>query len=205
MWGCRARADVAVGFGAVAAGDGDVELGVAPHAVFVDVEAAGFDVVFDADAEEFVHDVERAEAGGEAEGADGGRPRVGFRVGGSAGVDEAAFAGGEFVCQGGDGEEAGREGAPDAGHAVHGDGADRVVDADLLDVDDAEDGDEAGAAADQDRRPGGDEAEAAVIATRAPNVPLSIIEMSGLPSLTQATHMPVTAPAAAAMLVVRAT
>ena len=47
--------------------------------------------------------------------------------------------------------------------------------------------------------------EAAVIATRAPRVPLSIIEMSGLPSLAQATHMPVTAPAAAAMFVVSAT
>ena len=44
-----------------------------------------------------------------------------------------------------------------------------------------------------------------MIATRAPSVPFSIIEMSGLPSLTQATHMPVTAPAAAAMFVVVAT
>jgi len=47
--------------------------------------------------------------------------------------------------------------------------------------------------------------EAAVMATRAPRAPLSIIEMSGLPSFTQATHMPVTAPAAAAMFVVSAT
>src|SRR6059058_2381401 len=47
--------------------------------------------------------------------------------------------------------------------------------------------------------------EAAVIATRPPSAPFSIIEMSGLPSLTQATHMPVTAPAAAAMFVVVAT
>jgi len=46
---------------------------------------------------------------------------------------------------------------------------------------------------------------AAVIATNAPSAPLSIIEMSGLPSLTQATHIPVTAPAAAAMFVVSAT
>ena len=34
--------------------------------------------------------------------------------------------------------------------------------------------------------------EAAVIATSAPSAPFSIIEMSGLPSLTQATQMPVT-------------
>ena len=47
--------------------------------------------------------------------------------------------------------------------------------------------------------------DAAVIATSAPSAPFSIIEMSGLPSLTQATHMPVTAPAAAAMFVVVAT
>ena len=47
--------------------------------------------------------------------------------------------------------------------------------------------------------------DAAVIATSAPSAPFSIIEMSGLPSFTQATHIPVTAPAAAAMFVVSAT
>ncbi len=47
--------------------------------------------------------------------------------------------------------------------------------------------------------------EAAVIATSAPSAPFSIIEMSGLPSLSQAMTMPVTAPAAAAMFVVSAT
>jgi hypothetical protein len=44
-----------------------------------------------------------------------------------------------------------------------------------------------------------------VIATRAPSAPFSIIEMSGLPSFIQAITIPVTAPAAAAMFVVRAT
>ncbi len=47
--------------------------------------------------------------------------------------------------------------------------------------------------------------DAAVIATSAPSAPFSIIEMSGLPSRSQATQMPVSAPAAAAMLVVVAT
>src|SRR3954451_10195269 len=47
--------------------------------------------------------------------------------------------------------------------------------------------------------------EAAVIATSAPSAPFSIIEMSGLPIFTQATQMPVIAPADAAMLVVVAT
>ena len=44
--------------------------------------------------------------------------------------------------------------------------------------------------------------EAAVIATSAPRAPFSIIEMSGLPSFSQAMTIPVTAPAAAAMFVV---
>ncbi len=44
-----------------------------------------------------------------------------------------------------------------------------------------------------------------MIATSAPSAPFSIIEMSGLPIFTHATHMPVTAPAAAAMFVVSAT
>ena len=47
--------------------------------------------------------------------------------------------------------------------------------------------------------------DAAVIATRAPSAPFSIIEMSGLPSLSHAMTMPVTAPVAAAMFVVSAT
>src|SRR5437763_9790497 len=47
--------------------------------------------------------------------------------------------------------------------------------------------------------------QAALLATRAPSAPFSIIEMSGFPSLSQAMTMPVTAPAAAAMFVVRAT
>src|SRR6266567_2852854 len=101
---------MAVGFGAVAAGDGDVELGVAPHAVFVDVEAACFDGFCDADAPELVHDVERSEAGGEAEDADGCEAEgLDAELVEAAGVDEAAGAGGEFVCQGGDGKEAGGE------------------------------------------------------------------------------------------------
>ena len=73
-------------------------------------------------------------------------------------VDEAAGAGREVLREQRHGEEAGRERAPDAGHAVHRDRADRVVDPDPLDEDDAEDGDEAGADADHDRRPRRDEA-----------------------------------------------
>ena len=83
----------------------------------------------------------------------------------------------------GDGEEPGRERAPDAGHAVYGDRADRVVDADA-------------ARRRSRRRPrsrrttrpitiaahGATKPDAAVIATSAPSAPFSIIEMSGLPS-----------------------
>ena len=36
--------EMAMRFRAIAAGDGDIELGVAPHAVLVHVEAAFFDV-----------------------------------------------------------------------------------------------------------------------------------------------------------------
>ena len=148
-----------MGFGAVAAGDGDVELGVAPHAVFVDVEAAGFDGFSTRMPQSLCMTHSAPKLVREAEGADREQAEcLDAELVEAAGVDEAAVAGGEFVRQRGDGEEAGGEGAPDAGHAVHGDGADRVVDLDPLDEDDAEDGDEAGADADHDRRPGRDEA-----------------------------------------------
>src|SRR5262245_9136055 len=65
------RAEVRVGLGAVAARDRDVELGVAPHAVLVDVEADRLDLRLDADAPQLVHGEQRAERRAERERADG--------------------------------------------------------------------------------------------------------------------------------------
>ena len=103
-------------------------------------------------------------------------------------------------------EEAGGERAPDAGHAVHRDRADRVVDPDPLDAEHADDG---------DRRPatrpitiaahGATKPHAAVIATSAAITPFSIIERSGFLSTIQAVTIPPSAPAAAARFVVSAT
>ena len=68
------------------------------------------------------------------------------------------MAGGEVRRQRRNGEQARRERSPDAGHAVHGDRADRVVDPDPLDPEHADDGDHARDRADHDRGPRGDEA-----------------------------------------------
>src|SRR3954469_22154395 len=76
MRGCRGvrhvRApEMAVALCAVAPRNRDVELGVAPHAVLVHVEALRLDGRLDADPPDLVEDEEAAERGPEGEGADG--------------------------------------------------------------------------------------------------------------------------------------
>ena len=63
--------------------------------------------------------------------------------------------------------------------AVDADRADRIVDADLVEEEDAPDDQHAGDGADDERRPRRDERARAVIATRPASMPLHIIEGSG--------------------------
>ena len=81
------------------------------------------------------------------------------------------------------GEQADAEHAPRAAHAVHRDGADRIVDLERLideqrrdDDEDARDG-----ADDRPQRPALTNAQGAVIATSPASSPLQIIVTSGLP------------------------
>src|SRR5437870_7705747 len=102
----RVPEQVAVRLGAVAAGDRDVELRIAPHAVLRDVEARGLDVLLDADPPEPLHRPQGTEGRGESERADGGEaeelhPNLVQR----AGVDEAARAGAEVGGERGHREE----------------------------------------------------------------------------------------------------
>src|SRR5829696_7864523 len=65
------KAEVAVCLGPVPAGDRDVELGVAPHAVLRDVEARGLGLPVDTDPPHALERPERAERRAERERADG--------------------------------------------------------------------------------------------------------------------------------------
>ena len=122
-----------------------------------------------------------AERGGERERADRGEPEeLHAELVEAAAVEQAALAGGEALRLSRQREEAERQRAPDAGHAVRRDGADRVVDARR-----------ARRAARRGRRSrrrrsrsriaahGATNAHAAVIATSAATAPFSIIERSG--------------------------
>src|SRR3954451_16145762 len=98
-----------MGFGPVATGDRNVELGVPPHAVLVDVETLRLDVLLDADAPDEVHRLEDGEGETEREGADGEQAdRLDAELVEAAAVGEALGAGGK--CAGGlrQSEDAGR-------------------------------------------------------------------------------------------------
>src|SRR4051794_41569511 len=83
--------EMAVRFGAVAARNRDVELGIAPHAVLGDVEPERLRVLLDPDAPDLVHPVEEAEADGEDPDADDGdAERLHAELVEAARVDEAA-------------------------------------------------------------------------------------------------------------------
>src|SRR3569833_2138539 len=105
---------MAVRLGAVAAGNRDVELGIAPHAVLVAVEAFALDRRVDADAPDLVQHPETAVRGGE---------------------DEALRPGRQVRRQLRHREQSARMRAPEAGHAVIRYRADRGGDADPLDED----------------------------------------------------------------------
>src|SRR5215208_1001523 len=154
----RVAEQVAVRLRAVAAGDGDVELGVAPHAVLADVEAGRLGLLLDADPPEALHRPEARERRAEGEGADRGEPeQLHPDLVQRAGVDETALAGVERRSQRWDCEEPGRDRAPDAGDAVDRDRADRIVDPDPLDRKHADDRNHARDEADHNRGPGRDE------------------------------------------------
>src|SRR6476661_7438078 len=123
-----------VRLGAVPARNRDVELRVAPHAVLRDVQAGGLDVFLDADPPEALERPEAAERGRERESADGQEAeRLDPELVERARVEKAAPPGRKVRRERRHREDAGREGSPDAGESVDGDGADRVVDPDPLD------------------------------------------------------------------------
>src|SRR5207244_11824030 len=68
--GMEIATDVAVAVRPVAAGDRDVELGIAPHAVLGHVQAGRLGVFLDTDAPETLHRPEARERGRERERAD---------------------------------------------------------------------------------------------------------------------------------------
>ena len=104
------------------------------------------------------------------------------------------------------GEDADGEHAEGAAHAVDGDGADRVVDLQLvLDEADGVDDEHAGDGADEGRPHGLVKAHGAVIATRPASMPLAIIPGSGLPVFLIITNIDTTAPKAPAIAVLAAT
>src|SRR5215217_7427603 len=118
----RVAEQMAVRLRAVASGDGDVELGVAPHAVLADVEAGPLGLLLDTDPPEALHRPEAREGRAEGERADRGEPeQLHPDLVQRSGVDETALAGVERGGQRGDGEEPCRDRAPDAGNAVDGD------------------------------------------------------------------------------------
>ena len=165
------------------------------------------DLRLDADARGLLQREQDQERRAEREGADGREAeRLDAELVQATAVEEAGGAGREALGLRREGEEAEGERAPDAGHAVRGDRADRVVDPDPLDSEHAEDDDHAGAEADHDCAPhGATNAQAAVIATSAAIAPFSIIEMSGFLITSQDVMSAPNTPAAAAMFVFRAT
>src|SRR5437763_11756141 len=95
--GCRClpmrvrEAEMAMALGPVAAGNRDVELGIAPHAVLGDVEAGRLDVRLDANPPEPVQRPERAVRGCEREAAHREEAeRLHAELVRRAGVEEAA-------------------------------------------------------------------------------------------------------------------
>src|SRR5439155_23548383 len=120
-------AEMPVRLGAVAARDGDVELGVAPHSVLGDVEAGRLDVLLDADSPEPLQRPEAAERSGEGEAADRDQTEcLDSDLVERARVDETAAAGGEVRGQRRYREQPGCQRAPDARETVHRDGSDRI-------------------------------------------------------------------------------
>src|SRR5450830_1097137 len=129
-------------FGSIAAGNRDVELGVAPHAVLVHVEALCLNLWRDPDAPDLLQRPEDGEAGAERPGTHGNQAeRLHTELVEAAAVKKALRARGGDPDQAGSGEEPAGQRAPDSRHAVHRDGADRVVDTETLDEEHADDGD----------------------------------------------------------------
>src|SRR5262249_45160295 len=150
------HAEVAVRLGAVAAGDRDVELGIAPHAVLGHVQPGRLDVLLDPDPPKALQRPETAERGGEGEGAYGDEAEgLDAELVERARVDEPAPAGREVLGERRHREQTGGERPPDAGQAVDGDRPDRVVDADPLDERHGDDGGPGRAEADHHPRPCG--------------------------------------------------
>ena len=149
------RADqMSVRLGAVATGNRDVELGVAPHAVLGHVQARLFHLRLGADADRDLEEVQDGERHREREGADGREAEsLNTELVQPATVEEPALAGRELGGQLRHRQEAQRERAPHAGHAVGGDRPDGVVDPDPVDCEHAQHDDHAGDEPDQDRRP----------------------------------------------------
>src|SRR5579864_8909507 len=93
-------AEMPVALRAVAAGNRDVELRIAPHAVLVHVEALRFDLGRDADAPHLVEHPEAGERGRERERADRDEAeRLDAELVEPAAVDEALVAGREIRRQ----------------------------------------------------------------------------------------------------------
>src|SRR6185295_12203986 len=104
------KAEMTVGLGPVAAGNRDVELGVAPHAVFRDVQTGRLRLGLDPDAPHSLHHPQRAEARGERERAYGDEAeRLDAELMERAGVDEPTLAGRKIGRQSRYREDAGRE------------------------------------------------------------------------------------------------
>src|SRR5262245_30590214 len=124
---CMAK--MAVRLGPVPAGNRDVELGIAPHSVLVDVEAAGLDLRVDADSPRQLQGEKEEERGAERERAYCGQPEcLDAELVEATAVEKTLGAGREALRLRRKGEQPQGQGAPDACHAVGGNSADGVVD-----------------------------------------------------------------------------
>src|SRR5262245_36906200 len=108
--GRRRHAEVAVRLGAVSARNRDVELGIAPHAVLVHVEALRLDLRLDADAEDLVQHPEAAVRRAERERADGNETEtLHAELVEAAAVDEALRSGRKILREDRNRKETARE------------------------------------------------------------------------------------------------
>src|SRR4029077_4156836 len=129
-------------------------LGIAPHAVLVDVEALELFLRGHAQADRLLAGGEDSDAGGEDEcGDDGDAEGLHAELVETTAVEQARLADAVRTRECGCREETARERAPDPAHAMPRDGADRVVDPDAVDRDDSEDHENPGDQPDHARCP----------------------------------------------------
>ena len=171
-----------------------------------DVQPCGLDVRFGTDADRDLEEQEHDERRAQRERADRRQAEsLRSELVQAPAVQQAARAGCQLGSEARHREEPERQRSPHARHAVGGDGADRIVHADLLDEEHSKTTITPATKPMITAAQGATNAHDAVIATRPAMAPLSIIDRSGFLITTQAVDTAPSTPAAAAMFVFIAT